>query len=60
MPEYLRERLGGQRIRVYFGVVSLIHYMLVRMAVSFILNLSYIMQHTDYNHLYCNYIDLYY
>ncbi|CAL4089608.1 unnamed protein product, partial [Meganyctiphanes norvegica] len=32
MPEYLRERFGGQRIRVYFSVLSLILYVFTKIS----------------------------
>ena len=34
MPEYLRKRFGGQRIRVYHSVVSLLLYIFSKIAVS--------------------------
>ena len=34
MPEYLRKRFGGQRIRVYHSVVSLLLYIFSKIAVG--------------------------
>lgn len=34
MPEYLRERFGGQRIRVYLSFLALILYIFTKISVS--------------------------
>lgn len=34
MPEYLRKRFGGQRIRVYLSVLALILYVFTKISVS--------------------------
>lgn len=34
MPEYLRERFGGQRIRIYLSVLALILYVFTKISVS--------------------------
>lgn len=34
MPEYLRLRFGGQRIRVYLAVLALILYVFTKISVS--------------------------
>ena len=38
MPEYLRMRFGGQRIRVYLSVLALILYVFTKISVSFTQN----------------------
>ncbi len=35
MPEYIRKRLGGQRIRVYLAVVALLLYIFTKISVRF-------------------------
>ena len=41
MPEYLRVRFGGQRIRVYLSVLALLNYVLAKISVSdFLLELT--------------------
>ena len=34
MPEYLRERFGGQRIRMYLAVLTLLLYVFTKISVS--------------------------
>jgi len=34
MPEYLKKRFGGQRIRIYLSVLSLILYVFTKISVS--------------------------
>ncbi|XP_035829492.1 sodium/glucose cotransporter 2 [Aplysia californica] len=34
MPEYLRKRFGGQRIRIYLSVLALILYVFTKISVS--------------------------
>ena len=34
MPEYLRKRFGGQRIRIYLAVLALILYVFTKISVS--------------------------
>lgn len=34
MPEYLKKRFGGQRIRVYLSVLSLFLYVFTKISVS--------------------------
>ena len=34
MPEYLRERFGGQRIRIFLSVLSLFIYVFTKISVS--------------------------
>lgn len=34
MPEYLKKRFGGQRIRVYLSVLSLFLYIFTKISVS--------------------------
>jgi hypothetical protein len=34
MPEYLRKRFGGQRIRVYLSVLALLLYVFTKLSVS--------------------------
>ena len=36
MPEYLRKRFGGQRIRIYLSVLALILYIFTKISVSFL------------------------
>ena len=38
MPEYLRKRFGGQRIRVYLSVMALLLSIFTKVAVSFFFN----------------------
>lgn len=35
MPEYLKKRFGGQRIRIYMSVLSLILYIFTKISVRF-------------------------
>lgn len=35
MPEYLRLRFGGQRIRVYLSVLALLLYVFTKISVSY-------------------------
>lgn len=35
MPEYLRERFGGQRIRVYLSFLALLLYIFTKISVSY-------------------------
>ncbi|KAA0198527.1 hypothetical protein HAZT_HAZT002250 [Hyalella azteca] len=37
MPEYLRQRFGGQRIRVYLAVLSLLLYIFTKISVSYVI-----------------------
>jgi len=37
MPEYLKKRFGGERIRVYLAFLALILYVFTKVSVSFIL-----------------------
>ena len=37
MPEYLRLRFGGQRIRVYLSVLALILYVFTKISVGYVL-----------------------
>ena len=37
MPEYLRKRFGGRRIRLYASVLALVEYILHNISVSIIL-----------------------
>ena len=39
MPEYLRKRFGGQRIRVYLSVMALLLSIFTKVAVSFLIDL---------------------
>lgn len=39
MPEYLRKRYGGQRIRIYLSVLALLIYVLTKISVSIIIML---------------------
>lgn len=39
MPEYLKKRFGGQRIRVYLSVLSLFLYIFTKISVSVSLGL---------------------
>ncbi len=34
MPEYLRKRFGGQRIRIYLSVLALLLYVFTKISVS--------------------------
>ena len=34
MPEYLRKRFGGQRIRIYLAVLALVLYVFTKISVS--------------------------
>lgn len=34
MPEYLKKRFGGQRIRIYLSVLSLVLYIFTKISVS--------------------------
>ena len=34
MPEYLRKRFGGQRIRIYLAILSLLMYVFTKISVS--------------------------
>lgn len=34
MPEYLKKRFGGQRIRIYLSVLSLFLYVFTKISVS--------------------------
>lgn len=34
MPEYLRKRFGGQRIRVYLSILALLLYVFTKISVS--------------------------
>ena len=36
MPEYLRKRFGGQRIRVYLSVLALLLYVFTKISVSIV------------------------
>ena len=36
MPEYLRKRFGGQRIRIYQSVLALLLYVFTKISVSFL------------------------
>ena len=38
MPEYLRERFGGQRIRIFLSIFSLFIYIFTKVSVSLLLN----------------------
>ena len=38
MPEYLRLRFGGQRIRVYLSVLALLLYVFTKISVSVLTN----------------------
>ncbi len=38
MPEYLRKRFGGRRIRIYVAVLSLIVYVFTKISVSLLLD----------------------
>ena len=35
MPEYLKKRFGGERIRVYLAVLALLLYVFTKVSVSF-------------------------
>ena len=41
MPEYLRMRFGGQRIRVYLAVLALLLSVFTKVAVRFLFNLIF-------------------
>ncbi len=34
MPEYLRKRFGGQRIRIYLSILTLLLYVFTKISVS--------------------------
>ena len=42
MPEYLRRRFGGQRIRIYLAVLSLLVYIFTKISVSSLLLLLFV------------------
>ena len=49
MPEYLRKRFGGQRIRLYLAFLALLLYMFTKISADLFAGAIFITQATGYN-----------